>query len=253
MKILVIDDEISARRLLIGMLQEMYINKPELILFEAENLLEGIEIIKKEAPCLVLLDIEMPKHSGLEILNFFQKKTINFHIIFTTAYSQYAIEAFKLNAVDYLLKPIDYNELELTINKLNEIVDKKTIEKKLEDLRKTFLELSGSKIILEVPHGFMFVSPDEIITLEADGMYTTVYLKNQSKVLIAKPLKYFENQLSAYSFFYRSHRTYLINLKYLREFSKKDGFKIILENDMKIPLSRERKEEFLSLLKGMYI
>lgn len=252
MKILVVDDEISARRLLIGMLREIYVNKPELILFEAETLLEGVEIIKKEAPCLVLLDIEMPEHSGLEILHFFQNETINFHIIFTTAYSQYAIEAFKINAIDYLLKPIDYKELELTINKLNKIVDKKTIEKKLEDLRKTFLELSGSKIILEVPHGFMFVSPDEIITLEADGMYTTAYLKNQSKVLIAKPLKHFEDQLANFSFFYRSHRTYIVNLKYLREFSKKEGFKIILENGMKIPLSRERKEEFLSIIKEMY-
>ncbi|CAM1362873.1 LytR/AlgR family response regulator transcription factor [Tenacibaculum xiamenense] len=252
MKVLIIDDEVSARRLLLRMLPDIFKNDREVVFYEAENLLDGVQIINNESPNLILLDIEMPGHTGLEILNFFKDKTVDFHIIFTTAYSQYAVEAFKMNAIDYLLKPIDYDELEVTIKKLKEVIDKEEINKKLENLRKTFSELSGKKIALEVPHGFLFVLPDEIIALEADGMYTTVYLKEQPKVLIAKPLKYFVDQLAKHSFFYRSHRTHLVNLKFLKEFSKKEGFKIILENGMKIPLSRDRKEEFMTIIKEMY-
>ncbi len=251
MKILIVDDELSARKLLKRMLYKLFKEEKEVILYEAKDLPRAVELIKEEQPNIVLLDIEMPEHSGLEILDFFKNTPINFQIIFTTAYNDYALEAFKLNATDYLLKPIDIVELENAMQKAR-TKSMDSLEQKLEDLRQTFLELKTTKIVLDVPNGFMFVSPDDVIALIADGMYTTVYLKDKSKTVIAKPIRHFIERLEQHKYFYRPHRSYYINLKYIKEFSKKDGATIVLENGMSIPIARDKKEEFLYIIKGIF-
>lgn len=253
MKILIIDDEKGAINLLKGMLTEQFSNKGTegLILYEADRLVKGVTIINEYQPDIVLLDIDMPEHSGLEIIDFFKDKPINFQLIFTTAYSNYAIEAFKLNAIDYLLKPIDIVELENAINKAkSKSID--GLEYKIEELKQTFLELKAAKIALDVPNGFMFVIPEDIIALVADGMYTTIYLKDKSKILIAKPIKHFIDRLNHYKYFYKPHRSYFVNLKFLRGFSKKDGSTLTLENGMTIPLARDKKEEFLYIINEVF-
>lgn len=249
MKILIVDDEVGARNLLKGMLTELFSDNEadDLILYEADRLKEGVSIINNQQPEIVLMDIDMPEHSGLEIVDFFKDKPINFQLIFTTAYSDYAIEAFKLNAIDYILKPIDILELENAINKAKS-KSADGLELKIEELKQAFLELKETKIVLDVPNGFMFVVPEDIIALVADGMYTTVYLKDKSKTLIAKPIKHFIHRLQQYKYFYRPHRSYFINLKYLKEFSKKEGSTLTLENGMNIPLARDKKEEFLFII-----
>lgn len=253
MKILIIDDEIGAINLLKGILTEQFSDKEDedLIVYEADRLAKGVTIINEHQPNIVLLDIDMPDHSGLEIVDFFKDKPINFQLIFTTAYSDYAIQAFKLNAIDYLLKPIDVEELESAINKAKARA-LGGLEHKIEELRQTFLELRKNKIVLEVPNGFMFVVPKDIIALVADGMYTTVYLKDKSKTLIAKPIKYFTDQLEQYKYFYKPHRSYFINLKFLTGFSKKDGTTLTLENGMTIPLARDKKEEFMYIINEFF-
>lgn len=253
MKILIVDDEIGARNLLKGMLTELFSDNDadDLILYEADRLVKGVSIINKHQPEVVLMDIDMPEHSGLEIVDFFKDKPINFQLIFTTAYSDYAIEAFKLNAIDYLLKPIDIIELENAINKAKS-KSANGLELKIEELKQTFLELKTTKIILDVPNGFMFVSPKDIIALVADGMYTTVYLKDKSKTTIAKPIKHFIDKLEQYNYFYKPHRSYFINLKYLKKFSKKEGSTLTLENGMNIPLARDKKEEFLYIINEIF-
>lgn len=250
MKAIIIDDENKARRLIQTLIQE---NCPEIhYIFEAEDLESGIQSIKTNQPDIVFLDIEMPKYSGLQILDFFENEEINFQIIFVTAYNEYAIQAFKLAATDYLLKPIDKKEFIEAVNKAKNNIENKEVTHKIEDLKKVFQQMALNKIALEIPKGIIFTSHDDILYFEADGMYTNVYLKGKEPQLICKPLKHFAQQLETKSIFYKPHRSYLINLKYLKELSKKDGFYLIMENNKSIPLAKEKKDEFLLLINEIF-
>lgn len=250
MNAVIIDDENKARSVLRTLIEE---ECPEITLLdEATNLVEGVKTIKATQPDIVFLDIEMPQHSGLEILSFFKGEPVNFQIIFTTAYNQYAIDALKLSAVDYLLKPIDEDELKIAVSKAKIILEEGKVNDRLKNIEKAFKQLSLNKIALEVPKGIMFVAHEDIILFEADGVYTKVYLQNGKTELISKTLKYFTDQLLDRSFFYKPHRSYLINLKYMNQFIKKDGYYILLENNKTIPIARDKKEEFLELVKQMF-
>ncbi|MQP53250.1 MULTISPECIES: LytTR family DNA-binding domain-containing protein [unclassified Flavobacterium] len=250
MKILIIDDENKARKLLEVLLLESSNEIAQIL--EASNLEEGVAIIKREQPNIVFLDIEMPNHSGLQILEFFEDQEVNFQIIFTTAYNQYAVDAFKLSAIDYLLKPIDEVELKIALEKAIAVVKQKSVNSKLEDLKKAFQQLSLNKIALEIPKGIIFVNHDDIIFFEADAMYTLVYLQNGKTELICKPLKHFVDQLENKNIFYKPHRKYLINLKHIKELSKKDGFFLIMENNKTIPIARDKKEEFIKIIQEVF-
>ncbi|WP_292947184.1 LytTR family DNA-binding domain-containing protein [Olleya sp. UBA1516] len=250
MKAIIIDDEKRARRILKTLIEE---ECPKILtVFDAENLLEGVAIIKAEQPDVVFLDIEMPNHSGLQILEFFKNDTINFQIIFTTAYGHYAIDAFKLSAVDYLLKPIDIDELKTAINKASDSLEENFIKEKLLNLERNFQQLALNKIALEVPKGIRFVSHEDILFFEADGVYTKVFLQNGKTELICKTLKHFTEQLSNKPLFYKPHRSYLINLKYMTEITKKDGLQVIMSNNKSIPIARDRKDEFMDIINRVF-
>ena len=250
MKAIIIDDELKSRKLIQILISE---NCPDIFsCFEASDLESGVALIKKEQPDVVFLDIEMPKHSGLEILDFFQPSEINFQIIFITAYNEYALQAFKISAVDYLLKPIDKDEFVSAVSKAKLINSSKNVNQSLEELKKAFQQLSLNKMALEIPKGVLFVSHEDILLFEADGMYTKVYLKGNETQLICKPLKHFVEQMRDKSIFYKPHRSYLINLKYLKELSKNDGYYLIMENNKSIPLSKEKKDEFIHLMNEMF-
>jgi two-component system LytT family response regulator len=250
MKAIIIDDENKARSVLRALIEE---ECPEVtIIDEASSLLSGVEKIKESKPDLIFLDIEMPTHSGLEIADFFKNETINFQIIFTTAYNKYAIEALKLSAIDYLLKPIDDTELRIAVEKAKTVTQQETVKARLENIEKAFKKLSLNKIALEIPKGMLFVSHDDLILFEADGAYTKVYLKGRKTELISKTLKYFSDQLEDKPIFYKPHRSYVINLKYMKEVVKKDGFHIVLENNKTIPVARDKKDEFLQLIQRMF-
>jgi two-component system LytT family response regulator len=250
MKAIIIDDEKRARRILKTLIEE---ECPKILtIFDAENLLEGVAIIKAEQPDVVFLDIEMPNHSGLQILEFFKNDTINFQIIFTTAYGHYAIDAFKLSAVDYLLKPIDIDELKTAINKASDSLEENFIKEKLLNLERIFQQLALNKIALEVPKGIRFVSHEDILFFEADGVYTKVFLQNGKTELICKTLKHFTEQLSNKPLFYKPHRSYLINLKYMTEITKKDGLQVIMSNNKSIPIARDRKDQFMDIINRVF-
>ncbi|MGB2684271.1 MAG: LytTR family DNA-binding domain-containing protein [Olleya sp.] len=250
MKAIIIDDEKRARRILKTLIEE---ECPKILtIFDAENLLEGVAIIKAEQPDVVFLDIEMPNHSGLQILEFFKNDTINFQIIFTTAYGHYAIDAFKLSAVDYLLKPIDIDELKTAINKASDSLEENFIKEKLLNLERNFQQLALNKIALEVPKGIRFVSHEDILFFEADGVYTKVFLQNGKTELICKTLKHFTEQLSNKPLFYKPHRSYLINLKYMTEITKKDGLQVIMSNNKSIPIARDRKDQFMDIINRVF-
>ncbi|CAL2059763.1 LytTR family DNA-binding domain-containing protein [Tenacibaculum sp. 190524A05c] len=250
MKVIIIDDEKRSRRVLRSILEEACdgINS----ILEASNLIDGVELIKDNNPNIVFLDVEMPKHSGLEILDFFKDKTINFQIIFTTAYEQYAVEAFKLSAIDYVLKPIDEKELVKAFEKAKQVINDNQIKSKLENLEKALHQLSLNKIALEVPKGIIFVSHEDIMYFEADGVYTKVHLENGKTELICRTLKHFTEQLQNQPIFYKPHRSYLINLKFMKELVKKDGFHIVMNNLSTIPIARDRKDEFIQMVNRVF-
>ncbi|WP_435414880.1 LytR/AlgR family response regulator transcription factor [Polaribacter aestuariivivens] len=250
MKVLIIDDESRARNVLVNLLQEECSEITTIL--QASNLVEGVELIKNAAPQIVFLDIEMPQNSGLEILDFFKNIKINFQIIFTTAYSQYAIEAFRLSAIDYLMKPIDIEELKVAFQNAKRVIEEENINHKLQNLEKAFQQLSLNKIALEVPKGIIFASHDDILYFEADGVYTKVHLMNGKSELICKTLKHFVDQLKDKPLFYKPHRSYLINLKFMKEVVKKEGFHVLMQNNKSIPIARDRKEEFLKMIQNTF-
>ncbi|QXP79963.1 MULTISPECIES: LytR/AlgR family response regulator transcription factor [Winogradskyella] len=249
MKVVIIDDEPKARKLLNILIEE---NCPKVaVIFTAEDLLSGVEIIKAEQPQIVFLDIEMPEHSGLEIFDFLEETHRNFEIIFTTAYSEYAVKAFELSAVDYLLKPLRLDKLSEAIEKAIDNIGKSHINIKLDELQKSLKSSNFKKIALPVADGIKFVNFDDIILLKADGMYTKVHVQDASELLISKPLKHFEELLDTIPMFYRPHRSYLINLKYIKEYYKKDGGYIIMDNDETVSVSKDKKEEFLTIVQNI--
>jgi len=249
MTILIIDDESKARSLLTTILKE-YSNE-ELFIYEAPNLLEGIAIIKNNKIDVLFLDIEMPQHSGLELFDFIQVDSVNFEIIFTTAYSDYAIKAFEFSAIDYLLKPLRPNKVLEAIEKAKKAVSQNQVQQRLLELKNSLSSDKFSKLALPVEDGVLFVKLEEIYVLEADGMYTNFHLTKNRKLLISKPMKYFADLLENKELFYKPHRSYLVNLKYLQKVVKKEGTYIEMENEMRIPVSKEKKEELINLLQDL--
>ncbi len=249
MKAIIIDDERKARNLLSVLIEE---NCPKITeIFEAGDLLSGVEIIKSEEPSIVFLDIEMPEHSGLEILNFIEKDIINFEIIFTTAYSEYAIQAFQLSAIDYLLKPVRPSQVREAVDKAIKLIGKSQINNRLEELKKSLTSSNFEKIGLPVSNGIKFVDFNDIIMLEADGMYTKIATKSEEEILISKPLKHFAALLEQMPNFYRPHRSYLINLKFIQQYVKSDGDYILMDNGKTVSISKDKKDEFLTIVQSI--
>ncbi|MBE16938.1 MAG: DNA-binding response regulator [Cytophagaceae bacterium] len=244
----IIDDEPKARNVLRILLEE---NCPEIeTIFEAEDLLGGVAIIKEQQPQLVFLDIEMPEHSGLEIVNFIDKDAFQFEIIFTTAYSEYAIKAFELAAIDYILKPIRPKQVRQAVSRASKLIGKSHINKKLDVIKEGFELATFKKIALPVSDGIRFVTINELAVLEADGMYTKITMKDSSDIIISKPLKHFVSLLAGFHTFYKPHRSYLINLKYIDQYVKSDGGYVVMETGNIVSISKDKKDEFLQLMSG---
>lgn len=249
MKALIIDDEKKARQVLQILVEE---NCPKITsILQADNLMSGVELIQQEAPNIVFLDIEMPEHSGLEILNFIEKEVHNFEIIFTTAYSEYAIQAFQLSAIDYLLKPVRPSQVKDAVDKAVKFLGSSQINKRLTELKSSLEDANFKKIGLPNSNGIKFVNFTDIIMLEADGMYTNVTTLSEGDILVSKPLKFFVDLLQNIKMFYRPHRSFLINLTFIKEYVKKDGGYIVMENDKTVSISNDKKEEFLTIVQNI--
>lgn len=249
MKAVIIDDEQKARNLLRKILEDFCEDIEEI--FEAENLLEGVALIKEQAPDLVFLDIEMPTYNGTQIFDFLDQKSINFQIVFTTAYSDFAIQAFEMNAIDYLLKPMRPMKVKEAVEKVKEKKKDKDISERLAELKSSFQNLLFKKIGLPVSEGILFVKLEDIIVMEADGMYTKVYRKTGDTKLVSKPLKYFVDILKENYSFYRPHRSFLINIEHIQQYVRKDGNYIVMDNEMHIPISKEKRDEFLEIVSNI--
>jgi two-component system LytT family response regulator len=246
LKAVVIDDEEWARVTLNALIKE-YI--PDLnIVAQCSNVPEGVLAINKNDPDMVFLDIEMPEYSGFELLDFF--KHINFEIIFVTAYSQYAIKAFEVSAVDYLLKPVEIDSLKNAVEKACHKRSQFNIMQRLDLMKEVYRGDDVRKIALPMSDGLLFVEVNEIIFFEADRAYTHVFLVNGSKVTVSKPMRIFEEVLNNRPFFFRPHRSYLINLNYIKKYNRSQSL-IIMDNQLNVAVSREKKQDFEDLLKEL--
>lgn len=249
MKVLIIDDEVKARLLLKTILEEYCPDVTEVMM--AGNLLEGVALIKKNNFQLVFLDIEMPEHSGLELFEFIDVKEVNFELIFATAYSEFAIQAFEFSAIDYLLKPLRPNKVQEAVQKVTQKINHSELQQRLLELKNALATEKFNKIALPVEEGVLFVKTEDICYLEADGMYTNFFFNDGKKILISKPMKFFSDLLEHKELFYKPHRSYLVNLKYLHKIVKKDGTYIEMEKGDRIPVSKEKKEELITLLQEL--
>ncbi|WP_326981563.1 LytTR family DNA-binding domain-containing protein [Chryseobacterium sp. MYb264] len=216
-KAIIIDDEEMARMLLKGMVKEFC---PDVDIADlCCDLPNGIKSIRKHKPDIVFLDIEMPGHSGLELLDFFDENEIDFSIIFVTAYHQYAIQAFKLSAVDYLLKPIDDRDLVNAVSSFKKRKNSRTDY----SLLKENLNSPTKKIALSVANSVLFVPLEDILFFKADGSYTHVILRNGETILTSRNLKYYEETLFSDNSFYRCHKSFIVNISHITEYVKSDG------------------------------
>ncbi len=238
-KALIVDDEPNARSLLRNFIQD---HCPEIeILDEAEDVKTAVKIINKNEIDLVFLDVEMPNENGFALFDYFNKPT--FETIFCTAYSQYALNAFEVSAVDYILKPIGIAKLKEAVEKVSEKRLRQTPTHSIAALKENLAESKIKKIGIHIGDGIVFMDLDDILYFEADGSYTTIYHRN-GKDLAVKKIKHFEDLLASDTRFFRIHRSYFVNITLIKKYSKKDGLSVTYDNRTLLPISREKKEEF---------
>ena len=241
---IIIDDEPKGRQALRQKLSTYCSNVQ--IMAEAANGKEALVLIQKHQPQLIFLDIEMPVMNGFEMLNAIGEK--NFHVIFTTAYDQYAIKAIRYAAFDYLLKPVDIEELITAVGKISGNTSSTEQEKKVDTLQHNLVVSKElNKIAIPTADGLLFFEIRNITHLEAHSNYTHIYFNNRMKLITAKTLKDFDDMLPSKMFF-RTHQSHLINLSCIKKYSKGNGGKIELQDGTFIDLARRKRDAFIRIL-----
>ncbi|NOU59468.1 LytR/AlgR family response regulator transcription factor [Marinifilum caeruleilacunae] len=240
---LIIDDEMKSQATLHKLL-EKYCNGLEIVGF-ANNVKSGVKAINDLKPDLVFLDISMPDGDGFEVLQ--QVKNREFEVVFTTAFNDYAIKAFQFSALHYLLKPINYIELQHAVERYKESHQDLDLNEKIQVLFDS-LNNQHKKIVLPTSNGLKVVEVENIIYCRADGSYTHFYIVDEDPIMVSKALSNFEELLPS-ELFCRVHNKHLINLNFVDNYVKGRGGKVILENKKEIEVSEGRKAEFLSRLK----
>ena len=244
LRAIIIDDEAKGR---LGLKEKLKYYCPDVqVIAEAANGVEGIAAIEMHRPEVVFLDIEMPGMNGFQMLNELKEK--KFHLIFTTAYDQYAIKAIKYAAFDYLLKPIDIEELRLAIANIKS-KGKTDIKDQAELLQQNIQHPKKQLNKLAIPtlEGLFFYDINDVVHLEANSNYTNIHFSNKTKIIASKTLKEFEELLPE-EIFFRTHHSHLINLNYIKRYIKGDGGQIELQNGVYVDVSRRKKEEFLKAI-----
>ncbi len=235
---IIVDDEQSARDILANLLARFC---PEVTVLGAySNVPDAVEAIKELKPQVAFLDIEMPNYSGLEIANFFQE--VDFEMVFVTAYDQHAIKAFEVSAIDYLLKPIDIERLKLAVEKVKKRVGQsRVVNHQL--LSESLQTKAVSRIAVSVKGYQTIVEVADIVAIEASESYSSIKTKNGSEYLASKNLKHFETLLADNSNFFRTHKSWIINMDMLEKYNRSKG-EVDLNAGITARLSKYRKEEF---------
>jgi two-component system, LytTR family, response regulator len=244
LKAVIIDDEAKARRILTAFIEEYCPNVT--IADTAPDVVQGVKLVQRAKPDIVFLDIEMPGYNGFQLLEFFDE--IDFEVIFVTANNEFALKAFQVSAVDYLLKPLQINQLIKAIEKVEKIRGNSLIKERLQTLKTNMEEQQIKKIVVPVSDGSLFIDIREITHLKAEGSYVNIFLKDGNKILVSKNIKDYETQLGISEGFFRTHRSFLINARHVKSLTA-DGTEATLANDQTISIARERKQEFAAFLR----
>lgn len=246
---IIIDDEPDG----IGSLTELLQNFTSVdvkIIGTASNLADGVKLIHSLIPDLVFLDINMPKESGMNIYKYFPDPP--FKVIFVTAYTQFAIEALKNAALDYLLKPVDFMELDRALKKLVKRLEEDQAILQMEDYIKQLNapNIPGSHIVLNNEHGFFIENSKNIEYCKADQSYSTIFTNNGKEITISKPLKFLEDILPKTQFV-RTHKSFLVNILYVRQYVRAEENFVILKSGKRVPVSVRKNAEFDVLIKNL--
>ena len=244
-KVLVIDDEKPTRDF-IKRLIDSY-NFGVEVYTDGENVATGVEAIHRLQPDLVILDIQMPDGNGFDLLKSIPVK--NFEVIFITAFQEYAVQAIRFSALDYILKPIDSEELKQAIDNALNTITRKTEDSQLSVLQHNMQLNAKRKLVLKTQESIHIVEIDDLTRCEADKNYTLFFFTNIKKILVSKTLKDFDVLLSGLTFF-RAQQSHLINLNYVERYDRHDST-IIMKDGSVIPLALARKEQFFDILGAM--
>lgn len=219
------------------------------IMAEAVDVKSGIEVIKKFLPDLVFLDVEMPDGTGFDLLQ--QLTPINFKVIFITGFQDFAIRAFRFSAIDYLLKPVDTEDLVAAVSKAEDAITKESLEVKLGALFSNLGQPKNpQKMVLKTAEKLFSVTIQDIVHCESERNYTTFHFVNAPKLVVSTTLKEYETMLAPMGFF-RPHQSHLINMAYFDHFVKADGGLIVMKNNARIPLASRKREEFMALMSSI--
>ncbi len=241
LKAIIIDDELKSRESLRILVEDFCDGVT--VSASCQNVNEGIEAIEKFKPDVIFLDIQMQRETGFDLLT--RIKDINFEVIFTTAYSEYAIKAFKFSAIDYLLKPIDIEELKAALVKVEKKVNNNIsgrLKQMMDNLKGGSVE--NFKLALPTSDGLLFIKVNDIVYCEASSNYTQIYMHDGKKHLVSRTLKEYEDMLGENNFF-RIHHSYLINLNLVKKYVRGDGGYVVMNNDTSLDVSKRKKEAFL--------
>lgn len=244
-KTIIIEDEKRAQMLLQNILEKHFPNVE--ILAIADDLPSGVKAIHKHKPDFVFLDIEMPNFSGLEILDFFNEKDVTFSIIFTTAYNHYAIEALKIAAVDYLLKPLNKEDISEALGRF-EKKNNSYNQESFSSLKSIITDKKINKIAIPEGNQLHFIKPEDIVYIKADNSYSELYLENGTQMIVSRSIKNFEDGLKENASFCRIHKSYLINTQFVEKYDKSNGGWVTLSNKKELPISPEKIDVFMSLI-----
>ena len=247
LKAVLVDDEFQSRNLLSKLLS----GNPDIqVVGQASTIEEAYQAITDLQPGLIFLDVMLTEATGFDLLKRFDQ--ISFEIIFTTAHDEYALRAFRFNAIDYLLKPIDPDELQSAIQKAkskwqaSQFTTREHLDNLYQDVRNP--NRLNQKIAIPTSDGFILQPLNDIIYCQAEGNYTQFYLTAQRKLLSSYTLKQYDSMLSDYHFF-RTHKSFLINLEHVQQYKRGEGGTALMSNGVEIEISRRNKESFIQQFK----
>lgn len=248
MKVAIIDNEDNIR---LGLKQIIHAYCPDVKeLKEANGVSSGYDLIVSFRPDIVFLDMEMDDGTGVDLLKKFQE--YDFQLIFITAHEKYALDAIKFSAIDFLLKPVDAEELVTCILKAQKRLNNQHLQQQIQVLRESMesLKSGDAKIVLRDSESIYFVKISDIIRCESEKSYTTFIFHQHKNITVSKGLKDFEEMLEKHGFI-RTHQSHLVNISKIMRFDRGDGGSLVMENNDVVPVSQRKREEILELFKNI--